>query len=133
MKLLTKDEILGAIDTSEHIDIDVPEWGGSVRIGLLTGAERDRYEDSLRGTKGEPNLVNFRAKLLAVCIKDTDGKPLFTAKDIGALGAKSGKILDKLTDVALALNGLKPDALATAEKNLTSEEEATSTSFSLGN
>ena len=37
---LSKDQILGAVDFS-FVEVEVPEWGGTVRIRGLSAAERD--------------------------------------------------------------------------------------------
>jgi hypothetical protein len=46
MKSLTKDEILEAADLSTKA-VDVPEWGGSVNVRTMTGADRDAFENTL--------------------------------------------------------------------------------------
>jgi len=46
MGLLTRDAILEAQDL-QHEEVYIPEWGGSVRVRTLTGAERDAFEQSI--------------------------------------------------------------------------------------
>ncbi len=46
MGLLTKDDILGADDLATE-DVEVPEWGGCVRVRALTGTERDAFEAAM--------------------------------------------------------------------------------------
>ena len=72
MGLLTKERIL-AVDDIVTEDVDVPEWGGTVRVRGLSGTERDAFESSMierRGKKVETNLTNLRAKLVAASVVD---------------------------------------------------------------
>ena len=111
MGLLTKEAILGA-DDLEFEDVAVPEWGGSVRVYGLTGTERDRYEQAIvqqRGRRMVANLQNARARLVAMAVRDEEGKRLFADGDVAALGQKSGRVLDRLFDVAARLSGLTED------------------------
>ncbi len=113
MKTLTRDEILGADDLKTE-SVKVPEWGGTVLVRELTGAERDAWEASVvktNGTKVTIDSQNMRAKLAALCIVDGDGKRVFTEKDVVKLGAKSAVALDRVTDVARRLSRIGEDEL----------------------
>jgi hypothetical protein len=110
---LSRDDILGAADILFET-VKVPEWGGDVILRGLTGEERDAWEASRRqirnpGTKHQeivPNSDNARASLLVKCIVDESGDRRFTDRDAPALGTKSGRVLDKLWDVAARLSGI---------------------------
>jgi len=113
MKTLTRDEILGADDLKTE-SVKVPEWGGTVMVRELTGAERDAWEASVvktNGTKVTIDSQNMRAKLAALCIVGDDGKRVFTEKDTIKLGAKSATALDRVTDVARRLSRIGEDEL----------------------
>jgi len=113
MKALTRDEILGADDLKTE-SVKVPEWGGAVLVRELTGAERDTWEASVvktNGTKVTIDSQNMRAKLVALCIVDGDGKRVFTEKDAVKLGAKSAAALDRVVDVARKLSRIGEDEL----------------------
>lgn len=119
MVILSRDAILGAMDLATE-DVDVPEWGGTVRIRTLTAAERDTFDASL--SKGTGNnrtldLANLRARLLALCIVNDDGSPVFSADDIAALGAKASLPLGRVFEAAQKLNGMLPTAVEDAVKN----------------
>ncbi|WP_119728335.1 hypothetical protein [Thermomonospora amylolytica] len=106
MALLTKDQILAADDLTTE-DVEVPEWGGTVRVRTLTGAERDRFEESMAQTRGKSvktNLANLRARLVALCVVDEDGKRLFSDSEAAALGRKSAAALDRVFEAARKLN-----------------------------
>lgn len=111
MKTLTRDAILSAADLNKEL-VDVPEWGGSVYVRALSGAERDRFEASIveqRGKSSRANLANIRAKLAALTVCDEQGEKLFTGADVSALGEKSAAALNRIFDVARRLSGLGED------------------------
>jgi hypothetical protein len=108
MAILNKDLILAA-DDMKTIDVEVPEWGGSVRLRTLTGGERDKFEsDSIdqRGKNNKMNLVNLRARLVSLCAVDESGKRMFGDSEVTKLGAKSAAVLDRLFQAAQELNGM---------------------------
>ncbi len=111
MQLLTKEQILAAQDLPTE-DVDVPEWGGSVRLRTLSGAERDRWEESRieqRGKSRKTNYQNITASLIALCAVDSEGKRLFSEAEVHALGRKSAKVLGRLFDACRRLNGLSEE------------------------
>ena len=113
MKTLTRDEILGADDLKTE-SVEVPEWGGTVIVRELTGAERDSWEASVVKTNGKKVTVdsrNMRAKLCSLCIVDENGKRVFSEKDAIKLGAKSASALDRVTDAAKRLSRIGEDEL----------------------
>jgi hypothetical protein len=94
-------------------DLEVPEWGIMVTIKELMGSERDRFESStvkLDAKTGNlvPNLVNARARLVAMCLVDDNGNRMFTdsESDILQLGSMSAKGLDKVYEACQELSGL---------------------------
>lgn len=119
--LLNKDQILKAMDLPFR-DVDVPEWGGSVRVSTMTAADRDSFEQSIyeTGPDGKPILKheNFRAKLLSRALVSETGERLFGEDelDVSALGAKSAKIIQMLFDIAQELNGTSRAAQEALEK-----------------
>lgn len=115
MGYLNRDAILGA-DDSEFRDVEVPEWGGTVRIKSITGAQRDAFEASLREGKGknaDVNLRNMRAKLIIMCAVDEHGSKLFTQEDLRKLGSKNAKPLDRLFDACTQMIGMTEDDVKT--------------------
>lgn len=118
MALLSKEGILGAPDVRFE-DVEVPEWGGAVRIKSLSARERDAWEiaampdmtgvdlrdkDLLEKMKGR--IENVRARLVACTAVGEDGALLFTAEDVAKLGDKNSMVLDRLFQVAQRLNGI---------------------------
>lgn len=128
MGLLTREAILGAPDLKRET-VAVPEWGGDVLISMMTGAQRDAWEQSLV-SGGKADVSNVRAKLVAACAVTEDGKPLFRPEDVYALGLKSAIALERCAKVAQRLNGLTEEALQDARGNSSSAQSDGSTSNS---
>lgn len=120
MALLTRDEILSADDIKTEI-IEVPEWGGEVKVKALTGAQRDRFEQNSVEGKGKDtkvNLTNIRARLVAASVVDDNNKPIFQDSDVKALGAKSAAALNRVFEVAQRLSGLTEEDVKELTENL---------------
>ena len=119
-KILNRDDILAADDLVTE-EVEVPEWGGSVYVRTMTGAERSHFElEIVPGVGSGDNrveMLNLREKLLVLVLVDEDGQRLFSDKDIKVLGQKSAAALDRLFTVAQRLNGLSAADVAELEKN----------------
>lgn len=114
--MLSKEQILKASDR-ESIEVEVPEWGGSVRLVVMSGKERDRYESSLvKYVNGKPeqDLTNLSAKLVSCCLVDEDNQPMFTVEE---LSSKSGAVLNRLFEKANELNMTAFNSVKEAAKN----------------
>ena len=75
MTLLSKSAILCANDLQTE-DVDVPEWGGAVRLRSFTGRERDAFEASMvrgEGKDRKVDLTNMRARLVGLTVIDEGG------------------------------------------------------------
>lgn len=119
MAYLTREQILECVDL-QYEDVAVPEWGGTVRVRGLTGAERDAFESSFvqqQGTKTTFDMQNMRAKLVAMAVVDENGERLFSDRDVAALGRKSGAALQRVFEVAQRLSGLTDEDIDELEKN----------------
>jgi hypothetical protein len=106
MSALSKAAILAAQD-KKMIDVEVPEWNGSVKIRVMTGTERDRFEAEF--VNGNKSVEMVRAKLVAKCLCDEEGNRLFTEAEIPALGEKSAAVLDKLFTICMKHNRFTKD------------------------
>jgi|SRR6185312_79210 len=128
---LSKEDILKAEDRGTE-EVDVPEWGGTVLVRGLSGRERDEFEVSMaerQGTEFVPNFANTRAKLIARCVVDDDGKRVFDIyTDVEALGEKSGAAIDRVYSVAARLSGLSADAAEKGAANFGGSPGASSSS-----
>ncbi|MDP9326496.1 MAG: hypothetical protein M3O87_08195 [Candidatus Dormibacteraeota bacterium] len=124
--LLSKEQIRKAEDHG-HQDVEVPEWGGTVRVKTLSGEERDAWEAALlegRGRHREVNLHNLRAKLLIATVTDAEGKALFDDSDISWLGEKAARSINRVFLVAQELNGLDESQIEELTKDLGKDQSA---------
>jgi hypothetical protein len=125
MALLTKAQILAADDLLREV-VEVPEWGGQVMVRGLDGAARDQYEAEFlligeiqageRPTY-ELDLLNARARLVALSVVDEGDQRLFSDEDVVALGKKSAQALDRVYEVAQRLSGLSKKDVEELRKN----------------
>lgn len=130
MGFLTRDEILGAVDL-KVVEVAVPEWGGTVRVSMMTGTERDAFESETvvrKGKRVEVNMVNMRARLVARTVVDEKGGRVFSDGDVEALAAKSASALNRVFEAARVLNGLTEEAAGEAAENFQNGQNGGSTS-----
>ncbi|MES2218362.1 MAG: hypothetical protein V4501_08115 [Pseudomonadota bacterium] len=115
--VLDRAAILAAPDI-EFQEVEVPQWGGSVRIKTMSGVERDEFRTILNSRqKGIDDVSASNATLLAVCLVGDDGQRLFTVDDIETLQRKSASSLDAPVRVAMQLNKLGQEEQDDAVKN----------------
>lgn len=116
MTYLNRSQILES-DDLQRVEVEVPEWGGTLLVRELTGRERGQLEaGSLRqqgsGVAWQPqSLETVRARVVAMAAIDENGAPLFTLTDIQALGAKSGRALERVFDVVAGISGMGQDEI----------------------
>ena len=132
MSLLSKTAILAAQDLQTE-ELEVPEWGGAVRVRSFTGRERDAFEASMvrgDGRDRKVDLTNMRARLVGLTVIDEAGQRLFTDDEVDLLGAKSGAALDRVFAIAQKLNGLSGADVEELSKNSSGVPSAVSISDS---
>jgi hypothetical protein len=130
--LLSKDDIFGR-DDRQYETVPVPEWGGSVRLRSLTGAERDEWEGSLLrqvGRKTQTDTRNMRAKLVQLSAVDENGQQLFGKGDVIKLGNMNAAALDRLFEACQRLSGLDDEDVKELEEGFGNGQSAPSTSAS---
>lgn len=119
MTTLDKAAILAAKDMKLEA-LEVPEWGGTVYVRVMSGAERDSFEAdctevSRKGSK--PKLENIRAKLAVRVLCDQNGNRLFADSDAAELGKKNSKAIDRVWESANRLNALRTADVEELAKN----------------
>jgi len=97
-------------------EVNVPEWGGSVFVRVLSGTERDAYEADIFANK-ENRLENMRAKLVVRTVCDENGSLLLKPDDVARIGADSWVALDRIMKVAQRINRLTDSALEEIKGN----------------
>lgn len=110
---LSRDAILAAND-SNLVSVDVPEWGGSVFVRPMTGAERDEYDLEMAG---DAKLKNIRGRLAVRVVCDESGARLFKDSDAEALGTKSASALDRIYDAMQKASKTRAQDISEAKKD----------------
>lgn len=108
--MLNREAILAAEDL-RSVDVDVPEWGGTIRVRMLTGAEMDQFMATVQQhqVNGKIDPKTLRARLVILTAVDEDGARLFTDDDLDALQGKSHAAIARVFGEAQHLNGLSDD------------------------
>lgn len=114
----------------------IEEWLCDAIVRVMTGAERDAYEAEITGTrmpgKGQTrvlNLSNIRARLVARCLIDDNGDPLYDWRkpaDLDELGKTDAAILDRIFTAASQLNGITEKDIEELAKNSPAEANGVS-------
>jgi hypothetical protein len=111
--LLTRQQILEAIDLKSVI-VEVPEWGGSVKVRSMSAKDRIEFEANQEKCKTElESIINL---LMLTCI-DENNQPLFEPSDYQKLQEKSPTAFLKLFKESLELNTLSKDQVEERAKN----------------
>ena len=110
--LLGREAILEADDLPFEY-VEVPEWGGTVKVQGLTGQGRDEYLASMavmeRGKVVGQNVSHASGRMIAECVVDEEGNRLFSIVDVGKLSQKSAIAVGRVFEVAARLSGLEED------------------------
>lgn len=112
---LTKEQILSADDMG-LLEFEVPEWGGSVHIRVMTVGERDSYENEWMVNKSK-GVDNFRSKFLQRVLCDENGELLFTAQEVDKLAKKSARVITRVWEAAMRHNALTDGDVEELAKN----------------
>jgi hypothetical protein len=102
---LTREQISQASDLQRET-VNVPEWGGDVVLGTMSGLERDEFEEWVAKQPEDIRLRPFMVKLLTIALRNADGSRMFPPGDgaMADLGSKSDAALSRLYEVAVKLN-----------------------------
>lgn len=114
-----REQILDADDMS-HEDVEVPEWGVTVRVKSPTVRERANLVAKFMGEDGRTDFAAmYPALVIATAVDPTTGELLFTDEDTAALEAKSGRAMERVAQAALRVSGMnaEPDAVLAAGKD----------------
>jgi hypothetical protein len=98
--------LLGANDIKVQ-PIDIPAWGGTYYLRVISGKARESFEDSYSQEK----MKNFRLRFLVLTLCDEDGKPILSDADMEALGERSSVEINRVFDAAWKLNAFTQEAV----------------------
>ncbi|MFB7225241.1 hypothetical protein [Streptomyces sp. NPDC056227] len=132
MALLSKEQITAA-DDRQWEDVDVPEWGGTVRVLGMSGTDRNAYQASLvvlgsNGNVQRMNMTDQLAKLVAKSVVGENFERLFSDNEVKELGKKNGAVLERIGQVAQRLSGLRKEDVEAKAGNSEAPQSGASTS-----
>jgi len=113
--LLTAEQILGADDREERV-IEVPEWGGSVRVRAFSKAEEHRMR-KLAMVKNEVDTCRMQMLMVITGMV----QPKLSLDQIEALSHKSQAAIDRILLVLMDISGMKREAVDDAKRNFPEE------------
>lgn len=121
MSLLSKEQILSK-DRKKTVDVNVKEWGGSVRLQELSASDRDMWENesfvlNADGTGAKFNPKHARARLVVRCLVDDQGRRLFMDDEVAAIGSLSAATVQRLFNAARKLNAISDEDISELEGN----------------
>ena len=123
-KYLTAESILQS-DDFVFAEVECPEWGGTVRIRSMSGAQRATLKKAVNnGTETADEMI------CVMCIVDDDGNRIFNSNQIELLRKKNTNAITRVAKRALQISGLidVKQAVEEAEKN-SEETESGDSSF----
>jgi hypothetical protein len=97
--MLTREAILAG-PKPEVVEVQVPAFGGTVKVRGLTVGERDQIENDNVRLAGR----DWRARIVVAAAVDDAGKPLFKPEDVPALSALKAYVLEPIVDEVIRQN-----------------------------
>jgi len=101
--LLSAAQIIAAEDLS-HEDLEISEWGGTIRLQQMTAEESIAFTKELKEVNATYGYDVGMFLMLIHSARDLKGNRIFTVDDLPALKKKSIAVLMHLQRKALALN-----------------------------
>jgi len=120
---LDRKSILAADDVRKE-KVAVPEWGGDVFLRVLTGTDRDRFEQSYADQK----MKAFRIRFLLLALCDEAGERLFGDDEADILGKKSSVVINRLFEAGWKLNAFTQEAVDALGEDSANDPSVASTS-----
>ena len=111
--LTTADAILQAEDFAFD-EVDCPEWGGTVRIRSLSGAQRVQLKKAIDAGRDDIDET-----LCVMAIVDQDGNRILHREQIAELSKKNTAVITRIAMKVIEISGMsdREKAVQAAEKN----------------
>lgn len=125
-EFLSLDAIADAKDV-DYVVVDLPEWGGSLRLGSVSGESVTLFREML---ERDPNASNDAVwNMVAQCLVDGQGNRLVRTDEdrrrtITVLKRKDVRVTDRIIDAMYELLGIR--LKGAAPKNVSGEEASAS-------
>lgn len=124
-KVSLREKILAADDIASET-VEVPEWGVTVEVRGMNGADRSRILET--AASSEDGKIGIGAMYVETVIASTydpeTGLRIFTDADRDDLMSKSASAIDRLATVGMRLSAM--DGKAADQAKVTFPEEPTS-------
>lgn len=101
-----RNRILAANDIKVE-KVSIPEWGGDYFIRVISGADRDSFEESYADQK----MKSFRVRFLVLSLCDESGDRIFTDADTAELSKKSAVVINRVFEAAWKANAFTQEAV----------------------
>lgn len=112
-----RDQILNSQDIQKE-SVTVPEWGATLEMRGMTGAERTRIMDLAMDSGGALNLQTVYPEIVISTAFDPEtGAKVFSPEDRAALLSKSANALDRVALVGMRLSGFTQESADAAGKD----------------
>lgn len=123
MALITDPDAILNCDDDEYEVVNVPKWGGEIRVRSITAAERERLLKTsvvIDPKTGERTVSTplMRVEIVYLAVVDEAGNRVFkNPKQVELLGHKAAKSLDLVADAAMRLAGIGDDGAGAGGKD----------------
>lgn len=107
-----RSRILAANDIKVE-KIAIPEWGGDYYVKIISGTERDAFEEGYADQK----MKAFRSRFLVLSLCDENGERIFKDEDVAELAKKSSVVLNRVFEEAWKVNAFTQEAVDTLGKD----------------
>ena len=130
-RMLGRDEIL-AVDDLKTTVVEVPEWGGCVKVRELSAGERGHVESSILALDVNGNMslrdgADVRGTMCDVvykaAIKDDDTPLFVNASDLKRLTGKNANAIQRIYDAVMELSGVIGEENTDEDKRVGPGEE----------
>jgi hypothetical protein len=102
-RFLSLDEILAKSDTQYEV-LDVPQWGGKIRIGSLPG---DEFVEWTEANEGEAKKT-AGARIILKSLVDANGTRIGDLKKLEQMKKRDTSVINYVVQKILLLNGVHP-------------------------
>lgn len=116
-----RDQILSIEDIPVEM-VTVPEWGVTVEVRGMTGADRSSILERAAADEGSMGPGGMYVAIVIASTYDPEtGERIFTTADTDILQTKSAAALDRLAMVGMRLSGMDEKATDTAKAQFPEE------------
>ena len=108
VKILSIAEVAEALDRADRV-VEVPEWGGAVKLRAMTLEQRDVVIAQAKDDKGAMD----GQKLVRLLVINGIVEPMLTEE---ILKGKAFAVIDRLANEVMQLNGMTKEASVVADR-----------------